>query len=363
MEAIILIKETKNTAVITLNRPRQLNAVDHKMTKTLLSILKKMEKEKKLVILKGAGKAFCSGADILRASHQKTDGMGLEDFFNWTLEINEIFFVISTYQIPLITLVNGIAFGFGAGIMTFSKFSVVTERAIFSMPECKFAFHPNAGASYFFNQSQGKLGYYLGLTGERLSGTDIVKGGFARYFCHSSKLQTLEDELINCASLKDITNILDKFSEKALPPFSLDPLTTKINECFSENTIEGIFHKLQQDSSAWATTTLKTLEKYSPTSLKVSLKQLQYGKNMDLLESLAMESNITNNFYQYSDIYEGTRVLLTDRTRTPQWNPSRLSDVDEKLINAHFNSVTDKFLRQRLTKRRDELKPSLKYKL
>ncbi|XP_072393624.1 3-hydroxyisobutyryl-CoA hydrolase, mitochondrial-like [Diabrotica undecimpunctata] len=362
-EPTILIKEVKNTVVITLNRPLSLNAINYEMSQNLLTILKNIEKKKELVILKGIGKSFCAGADIVQASIKTTDGKGFEEFFKWCLDLNELFFVINTYQIPLITLVNGIAFGAGGGIMTLSKYSVVTEKAIFSMPETKFGFHPNCGASYFFNKSKGKLGYYLGLTGERLKSTDIVKGGFATYFCNSNKLQKLEDELINCVTIQDITNVLDQFSEKELPPFSLDPLTTKINECFSENTIEGIFYKLSQDRSAWATTILKTLEKYSPTSLKVSLKQLQDGKNMDLLESLAMESNITKNLYKFTDVLEGTKALLIDRTRAPQWNPSRLSDVDEELINAHFNSVTDQFLRERLTKRRDNIKSNLKYKL
>jgi len=73
---------------------------------------------------------------------------------------------------------------------------VVTENAVFAMPETQIGFFSDVGGSYFLPRLPGKLGAYLALTGRRLTGLDIVKAGIATHFVSSASLGHLEDELL-----------------------------------------------------------------------------------------------------------------------------------------------------------------------
>ena len=84
----------------------------------------------------------------------------------------------------------------GVGLSVHGNFRVVTENAVFAMPETSIGFFPDVGGSYFLPRLPGKLGTYLALTGRRLKGLDIVKAGIATHFCANAGLAKLEDELL-----------------------------------------------------------------------------------------------------------------------------------------------------------------------
>ena len=219
--------ETKgNKGIITLNRPKALNALNLDMVRLIYPQLKKWESDSKMkmVILKGAGeKAFCAGGDVRgeyfspliliiiinNKMHEinqhcvpisfiaiAESGRGSpisQDFFREEYRLNG---KIGTLGIPFVSLIHGICMGGGVGLSVHGTFRVVTENAIFAMPETQIGFFSDVGGSYFLPRLPGKLGTYLALTGRRLKGLDIVKAGIATHFVSSSHLNYLEDELL-----------------------------------------------------------------------------------------------------------------------------------------------------------------------
>lgn len=81
------------------------------------------------------------------------------------------------------------------------------------MPETQIGFFCDVGGSYFLPKLAGKLGIYLGLTGARLKGLDVLKAGIGTHFVPSSHIQALEDDLLRLDSpnAAKISHLLSKY--------------------------------------------------------------------------------------------------------------------------------------------------------
>ena len=172
--------------------------------------------------------------------------------------------------------------GGGVGLSVHGTFRVATEKTLFAMPETGIGLFPDVGGGYFLPRLEGELGTFLALTGYRLKGSDVLFSGVATHVCDSDKIDTLQDELVNLnnPSESSVKSILDKYSNSAEfhkgKEFTLSQHQDKINSLFKGGTVEEICEKLQQDGSEWAQKQLATLQKMSPTSMKVSLIFMLY---------------------------------------------------------------------------------------
>ncbi|KAG5869990.1 hypothetical protein JTB14_008146 [Gonioctena quinquepunctata] len=333
----VIIQEIGDKGVITLNRPKALNALNLSMVNKINPILKDWESKKKCVLVKGAGgKAFCAGGDVRAVieARQKGETLG-KDFFKMEYATNGL---IGSYKIPYIAIIDGIVMGGGVGLSVHGHYRIATERTLFAMPETQIGFFPDVGGTYFLPRLKGKLGWYLALTGQRLRGSDVLKAGIATHFCDSKQLSDLEQSLLKCSNHEDIKVVLDKFGKNDIPEFSLNPVLDKINHCFSSPTIERIILNLEEDGSNWAKETIELLKKMSPTSLKVTLKQLEIGSNMNLNDCLSLEYKMCLNFLKNTDFSEGVRALLIDKDQNPKWDLPTLSEVSDDFVRSHFSS-------------------------
>lgn len=84
---------------------------------------------------------------------------------------------------------------------------------------------------------------------------------------------------------------------------------------------------------------LQTLRALSPTSLKVTLRQLNLGANLSLGECLQMEYRLIFHFFQDSDFYEGVRALLIAKDKHPKWNPPSIEDVPAEQVLSFFEPL------------------------
>jgi 3-hydroxyisobutyryl-CoA hydrolase len=136
----------------------------------------------------------------------------------------------------------------------------------------------------------------------------VLHAGIATHICHSEKLPELEAALL---SEKDVSGVLDSFQSKDLAkqPFSLQSKLQQINQVFAPETVEEILQKLSADGSDWAKKTTETLHKMSPTSLKITMKQLRLGKELNLQQCLQMEIRMTQRCCSGHDFIEGNLWL------------------------------------------------------
>ncbi|KAJ0753260.1 putative 3-hydroxyisobutyryl-CoA hydrolase [Helianthus annuus] len=107
--------------------------------------------------------------------------------------------------------------GGGATIAIHGRFRVVTDNTLFAMPETALGSFPDVGASYYLSRLPGFFGEYVGLTGARLDGAEMLACGLATHFVPLEKLSSLEDALCKATTgdPKIINNIiLHDFSNK-----------------------------------------------------------------------------------------------------------------------------------------------------
>ncbi|XP_065076165.1 3-hydroxyisobutyryl-CoA hydrolase, mitochondrial [Ochlerotatus camptorhynchus] len=338
-ERTVICEEVgKSAGLITLSRPKALNAINLDMVRQVYGAMKGWQDNKSLIVIKGTGeKSFCAGGDV-RAVVENGPIESSRNFFREEYRLNAL---ISACKPDYVAIVDGITMGGGVGLSVHGKYRVATERTMFAMPETAIGLFPDVGGGHFLPRLQGKLGLYLGLTGFRLKGKDVTKAGIATHYVESKDLEALEKELFATSNSSEVNNVLSKFNVKDNAEFVLAKNIKQINECFSATTIEQIIANLEKDGSDWAHSTLNTLNKMSPTSMKITKKQLDLGLNCDLRSCLKMEFRMAVHSVIGSDFKEGVRAMLIDRDQSPKWNPAKLSDVTDKQVDRFFGPLPD----------------------
>jgi 3-hydroxyisobutyryl-CoA hydrolase len=128
-----------------------------------------------VIIMKGAGRAFCAGGDVAAlAEWNQTGPEGQQkscDYFALEYTLDHL---IASYQRPYIAYLDGITMGGGVGLSIHAPFRIATENTVFAMPETTIGFFPEVGASFFLPRMDGELGTYLALTSSQLRGVDVL---------------------------------------------------------------------------------------------------------------------------------------------------------------------------------------------
>uniref|UniRef100_A0A669BML4 3-hydroxyisobutyryl-CoA hydrolase n=1 Tax=Oreochromis niloticus TaxID=8128 RepID=A0A669BML4_ORENI len=334
-EPEVLLEKVGRAGVITMNRPKVLNALNLTMIRQIYPQLKKWESDNEtdIVIIKGAGdKAFCAGGDIRAVTEAGKVGDSLaQDFFREEYILNN---AIGSYRKPYIALIDGITMGGGVGLSVHGRFRVATEKTLFAMPETAIGLFPDVGGGYFLPRLQGKLGLFLALTGFRLKGRDVQRAGVATHFVESKK--------VPCALSCWFKSLCALFLKTISLLFSVScPNSVRL---FSASSVEGIVKNLKTDGSEFAKKQTETLSKMSPTSLKITLKQLQAGASLSLQDVLVMEYRLSQACMRGYDFYEGVRAVLVDKDQNPKWNPSTLEEVSDQMVEQCFSSLGEKDL-------------------
>lgn len=138
-----IIYEVENSiATIILNRPEKRNALNDALINSLKSALQKADSDENLcaVIIKGAGKDFCSGADL--SALQKIAQSGVLENWDDAHNLMELFALIRKVKIPVIAAVHGRALAGGCGLATACDLVLAAKSAIFGYPEVKIGFVP-----------------------------------------------------------------------------------------------------------------------------------------------------------------------------------------------------------------------------
>ncbi len=341
MAADIIFETRGRVGRITLNRPAALNAIDFDMSRSLLEALNAWAGNSAIaaVVIGATGdRAFCAGGDIraLYRARRAGDFNLPRKFYRLEYRLNRL---IHRFPKPYIALIDGIVMGGGVGISVHGSHRVVTERALFAMPETGIGMFPDIGASYFLPRLPGWLGLYLGLSGARLGPADMLYCGLATHFVPAEKLPALEAALADTGWSNErgmiVDSVLERFAARPYPA-PLADIAERIDRCFSGESVEAILESLDRDGGDWARATLGALRGKSPTSLKVAFRLLREGKPLDLESCLALEYRLSQRFMASHDFYEGVRALLIDKDLAPKWRPASLGEVTEADIAAYF---------------------------
>jgi len=354
----IVLGRSGGVASLTINRPQALNALTLANYRRMAPALAIWAADPVVhaVIVRGAGaRAFCAGGDV-RAIYEAGRGISAEP------DLTAVFFAeeyrllrdIHHFPKPYLAIIDGITMGGGAGISVNGAYRIATERTMLAMPETAIGLFPDVGATRFLNRCPGFIGRYLGLTGARVTAADALYCGFATHFVSQDRVEPLLAALAATAwqpgaELAQTDALLAGFATDP-GPASLASLQPAIDHCFAGDTIETILDALTVEASAdgadaeWAASTRAGLMTKSPTSLKVTLRQLIVGRDYDVEAALQLEYRLTQHFMAAHDFYEGVRAVLIDKDQNPRWRPATLAAIDDAMVAAYFTPLADREL-------------------
>lgn len=338
----ILFDRVGRAGVVTLNRPKALNAVNHDMILALGRALDAWETDAEVsaVIVKAEGRAFSAGGDILDVYRAGKAGTPRYEFFADEYRLNAR---LHRFSKPYVSLIDGIVMGGGVGISCHGSHRIMTENAVFAMPEVGIGFFPDVGGSRILSAIRGEFGTYLGLTGARIRYGDALWAGLATHAVSQADLPLLLEEI---AQSGDPDRALQPFRRE--PPRETDDATLhEIANAFLPDTIEDLVDGLRRRAEAgeaFCRGTLDTMMQKSPTSLKVSFVQIRTGAALTMEECMAMEYRILNRMLVGHDFYEGIRAVLVDKDNKPAWEPATLGEVSDADVAAYFARLGDREL-------------------
>ncbi len=339
-EEEILFERRGTAGLVTLNRPKALNAVTPNMVRLLAVQLIEWAQDPavtRVVISAEGGRAFSAGGDV-RALCELGRARRYDEMLQFWREEYALNALIKGYRKPYVALIDGIVMGGGVGISVHGSYRVAGDRYTFAMPEVGIGFFPDVGATWFLPRMPGELGSYCALTGERFNAADGVAAKIATHRVSSAKFGELLETL--CTAVP-VDAVLAAFAE----PIDEGPIAARrdaIDRLFVGGEVEHILTSLDREAGAggadakFASDMAAIIRTKSPTSLKLALAQVRAGCEMTFDACMRTEFRIVSRIIHGYDFYEGVRAVIVDKDNAPSWRPAMLAEVTRADIERHF---------------------------
>lgn len=231
----IIVERRERVGLITLNRPKQLNALNVQLASEVMATLKGFDADDRIgaVVITGSPRAFAAGADIEEMAEKTlVDLLGNDIFADW----DQMRFI----QKPVIAAVSGFALGGGFELAMLCDFIIASEDAQFGLPEIKLGILPGIGGSQRLSKSIGKsLAMDMILTGRTVDAVEAKASGIvARVVPGNELLQTALEAAHQIAGLNAPAVAMAKEA---------------VNYAFQSNLSEGVLHERRLFQAAFAT--------------------------------------------------------------------------------------------------------------
>jgi len=243
-------------ATITLNRPDKRNAISYELIDDLIRALDEVKNSSaRILILTGAGKAFCSGMDLdnLKALIGRTPEQNLED----SRTMVSLFRSLYEFPKPTIAAVNGAAIAGGTGLALLCDFTLAVPEAKFGYTEVRIGFVPAIVSTFLLRQVSEKIARDLLLTGRIFDAPEALKIGLINEIVPAEKLLYRAREL--AAQLAELSPLSLFRTKRLLTDHARAELDTQIEAAIRENAgirestdfREGIESFLEKRKPKW----------------------------------------------------------------------------------------------------------------
>ena len=326
---------------IRLNRPHALNSLTLPMLQGIDAALTAFERDPEVVaiFIDGAGeRGFCAGGDIRTLYESRFGDRDLyRAFWRFEYALNAR---IACYQKPYIAWMDGLVMGGGVGVSALGSVRIVTERTRFAMPETRIGFVPDTGGSWLLGRA-GAAGVYLALSGEAISGGDVLSAHLADYFVDTIQIDALTASLAQISCAGDIQHIMKDFA-RSTPEGGVVAQCNAIGEAFMRGTVEHVIADLRATVDPFGPHAAEQILAGSPTSLKATHALLaRANSGADLETCLTNEYRVACCLLEGHDLFEGIRAAIIDRDRSPCWSPDRLELIRDAAIAAMLEPNDD----------------------
>jgi enoyl-CoA hydratase len=231
----IKVDRRERVGLITLYRPKQLNAISTKLSQEVLSALREFDQDDKIgaIVITGNARAFAAGADIEEMSEKTFNDLYSADIFAEWDKVRAI-------TKPIVAAVGGYALGGGCELAMMCDFIIASEDAQFGQPEIKLGILPGIGGSQRLTRAVGKsLAMDLILTGRNLSATEALAAGLVARVVPAAHL--LQVALETAHTIASYNAPAVRMAKEA------------VNRAFETTLSEGILHERRLFQASFAT--------------------------------------------------------------------------------------------------------------
>eukprot|EP00357_Protocruzia_adherens_P022868 CAMPEP_0114985012 /NCGR_PEP_ID=MMETSP0216-20121206/7611_1 /TAXON_ID=223996 /ORGANISM="Protocruzia adherens, Strain Boccale" /LENGTH=384 /DNA_ID=CAMNT_0002347243 /DNA_START=55 /DNA_END=1209 /DNA_ORIENTATION=+ len=356
---------TSGVRQVNFNNPKRLNAIGPNEFRRLGEIAREFhcDHRQKLLLYTGEGRVFTSGGDLPQAI-KATHAQRLDDFYN----AYKSCYLNSQLKKPFVAIWDGVSMGGGIGASINAGYKIVSEKLVFSMPECKVGFAPDVGAAKFLQNTKNIDGFafalYVTIASSRLNHHDAVYSGMADYFIPKERLSVVVEKLSEEVP-DDLDTFFHSFAEdidfEQSEIFQNQELIEAIfgNSCSVEQIMRRLETQLRENPESTFLKGLKQRMDYnSPLSMKVTFQYFKQVRDEKLedqnvylcdwyLQQIMFDHFSDNSKAGMKAIFGGS----TKRGDRPAWVPSTLEAVTEDMLEEAFDfSKFEKrtYLNQRL---------------
>lgn len=253
----IELTETDGVATLTLNRPEKRNAISYELIEDLLGALREVGHSKaQVLILTGAGKAFCSGMDLenLQSLIGRSPEQSLED----SRTMASLFRTLYDFPKPTIAAVNGAAIAGGTGLATLCDFTLAVPEAKFGYTEVRIGFLPAIVSTFLLRQAGEKIARDLLLTGRLFDAAEARRIGLVTEIVSADLLLQRAEAI--AAQLMENSPASLRYTKRLLSAAARAELDAQIDAAIKENAAirstadfrEGISAFLEKRKPQWS---------------------------------------------------------------------------------------------------------------
>jgi methylglutaconyl-CoA hydratase len=253
----LLLSESDSIATITFNRPEKRNAVSFELVDDLMRALDQIDKSSsQVVIMTGAGKAFCAGLDLdeLKALVGKTHEQNVQD----SATMARMFRSIYDFPKPTIAAVNGAAIAGGTGIATMCDFTLAVPEAKFGYTEVRIGFVPAIVSSFLVMQVGHKIARDLLMTARLFDAAEAHRYGLVNEIVQPENLMTRAQEIAKLLLENSPSSV--RATKKLINGFIKVQLDVQVSAAIEDNARirstadfrEGISSFLEKRKPVWS---------------------------------------------------------------------------------------------------------------
>jgi len=192
MTHVLLVEDRGAVRVLTMNRPDKLNALNHALTQALHDALYAADADAGVgaIVLTGAGRAFCAGADI-RGDDGPLDRSAVD-------RANRIVRAVTRLDRPVVAVVHGSAAGVGCSLALACDLAVVSESASFLLAFARLGLMPDGGSTATVAASIGRArAMRMALLADPLTGREAYDAGLVSHLCDDDALEAVVADVVD----------------------------------------------------------------------------------------------------------------------------------------------------------------------
>ncbi len=334
-------KIIENVGIIYLDRPEIINSLNMEMVKDIEKILKKWEDDKKIKTIlfdSLCQKGFCAGGDLKAIYYDyllNDKCKNKDEFYEEEFVLDRY---VKDYKKPIISHYFGIVMGGGIGLTVNSDFIIADESVNWAMPETRLGFVPDVGVCKHISKLPQALGQYLGLCGESLSSSDLIKYDLADIYVKSKDYEKVLNILFSLSKKYDGEKLIEELKKqtqkyKVLESNSkISKNKEKIEKYFSHSSIEEILKSLEKNrDDDFAKKNLENLKERNLFMLFLQFEKYFICKNLTKDQVFDLDLKILKYARKTGTMKEGIRSLIIDK-ESANWKEKSLGQVSVEKI-------------------------------